>query len=603
MGKAVIQIDTMVDLRHEDGEQEAGREGPDTSAGKQFRFGGPLGSIAGRIRFASWAIATVLVALGILVGLAFIELTSRNDETRILGAGALASAELTSAISDTRYYSSRFAVTGDAAEIERAHDALGLAVRRLEETRAMAADADPKMMESIEWLQAEVEGFEGELTALERSVGFYGPSPSASALAAAIDINGEQLAKSARGVEARLATSSSESAEALKRLNSRLTFLAIGLIAICLLLSVVGFRYLASDIAGSLRRITAAMTGLAAGDQEIDIPGADRRDEIGTMARALTVFRDSAQELAALQAEAAETARKEIARREQVKQKRIALTADLAAKFEETVGNVVGNVASASSQLLDTANAMAATAAQASNLAGEVAVSMDGTSTGVTAAASACDQFAMSIGEISRQAANSASLAHEARVTAEQADATIGTLASASEQIGAIVELIRSIAERTNLLSLNASIEAARGGEAGRGFAVVATEVKELANRTSHATQQVAGQILEIQRSSHASVAALRAIEDQVRQVEANAAAIAQSVDEQSVASQHLAKNLDMAAGGTGQVRTSVGQVREMSLATGSAATQVADSATGLRKQAVELRLQVDQFLNYVKAA
>jgi methyl-accepting chemotaxis protein len=246
---------------------------------------------------------------------------------------------------------------------------------------------------------------------------------------------------------------------------------------------------------------------------------------------------------------------------------------------------------------------MAAAAGQASSSASEVVDSMDDTSAGVTAAASAGDQFAMSVGEISRQAANSAHLARDARISAEEADATIAELNRATEQVGAIVELIGSIAERTDMLALNASIEAARGGEAGRGFAVVAAEVKELARRTSRATGEVSGHIAGIQQSTRASVAALRKIEQQIRQVESNASTIAHAVNEQTIASQELARNLDRAAGGTASVRTSVGQVRAMALTTGSAASQVLTAAGGLQDQATLLRFQVEDFLGYVRAA
>src|SRR3546814_16078423 len=112
----------------------------------------------------------------------------------------------------------------------------------------------------------------------------------------------------------------------------------------------------------------------------------------------------------------------------------------------------------------------------------------------------------MSICEISRQAASSAELARKATNSARDADVTISALSSSAEQVGQIVELIQTIAQRTNLLALNASIEAARGGEAGRGFAVVASAVKELAMQTSRATQEVAAQIRAIQDPDRKSV-------------------------------------------------------------------------------------------------
>jgi methyl-accepting chemotaxis protein len=208
-----------------------------------------------------------------------------------------------------------------------------------------------------------------------------------------------------------------------------------------------------------------------------------------------------------------------------------------------------------------------------------------------------------SVNEISRQVQESARIAGDAVKQAQETDQRINALSHAAGRIGDVVKLITAIAEQTNLLALNATIEAARAGEAGRGFAVVASEVKQLASQTAKATDEISTQIAGMQTATQESVAAIKEIGDTIGRISQIASTIAAAVEEQGAATQEIARNVGEAAKGTQQVAANITDVNRGAGETGSASSQVLSSAQSLSGESNQLKLEVERFLSTVRAA
>ena len=387
-------------------------------------------------------------------------------------------------------------------------------------------------------------------------------------------------------------------------------FLAIFIVATAMgiILSFLASRHIIRDVTGMIRRLTHTMERVAAGETETKIPGADRNDEIGEMARSLEVFRRSSLELRDLNQKRAREVEEQLIQQKQVaehmrelKIEKSRLLENLADGFEVSLGELITSVSAASEQLKATSVHMVAVADGSSEQADSASSAMKRASTNVTAAAAATDEFALSINEISRQATASATLARDATTLVASANTRMNDLSTAADEVGEIAGLIQTIAQRTNLLALNASIEAARGGEAGRGFAVVASEVKELAMQTSAATSSVAEKLTAMQDSTQSSAGDLNSIHDQIGELEKVAVVIATAVDQQSVSGEELARNIDTVAEGSRQVSERLVSLREASEETGTAANDVVASANALGKHANDLRDKAGRFIADVR--
>ncbi|WP_341365083.1 cache domain-containing protein [Thalassospira sp. SN3W] len=373
---------------------------------------------------------------------------------------------------------------------------------------------------------------------------------------------------------------------------------AINDIAVAIaMLIVIGMAGLAIDRSTTrpLRMITEALNRLAQGDTSVTTNETDRRDEIGALARSLDVFRSNREQAEKLEREQKDTHRTQIARAEKVEK--------LIKSFEIEVEGNLSTVHSALEQLRTTATGMASQSDETTSRAANVAVATEQAAANVDTVAAAAEQLAASIDEITSQVSRSSDIAQAGANEADDASTIFAELGTASDKIGQVVELIQSIAEQTNLLALNATIEAARAGDAGKGFAVVAAEVKNLANQTTRATEDIAGQIGGIQESTQNALGAIQHLSGRMKELNEVSASIAAAVREQDAATGEIARNVAEAATGTKDVAQNVVGLRKAAEEEREASGQVLAASGSLNSKSQNLMEQIKQFLNDIRAA
>ncbi|MBE7196399.1 MAG: MCP four helix bundle domain-containing protein [Parafilimonas terrae] len=371
--------------------------------------------------------------------------------------------------------------------------------------------------------------------------------------------------------------------------------LNLGGVGVAGLAVAYGLYVILVQVTRPLGATTAAMGRLAAGELDTDLAGADRRDEIGTMVKALRIFRDAL---------VAKRRADEVTAAEQAVKTRRAEALDWATRtFRSQIESMMRTLASAASEMEAAARLMSRNADQTATQSCSVSSAAEQTSANVQTVAAASEELATSIGSINVQIAHASDIAERAAASAAETNALVMGLAEGAERIGTVIGLISGIAEQTNLLALNATIEAARAGEAGRGFAVVASEVKELAAQTTKATETISAQVAAIQGETNRAVDAIQAIAATVVELRTIAVGVAASMEEQGAVTQEIVRNVSQAADGTQAVTANIGSVTQVAGETGHAAIQVLQAATDLARQSDALNAAVSDYLATVQAA
>lgn len=413
-------------------------------------------------------------------------------------------------------------------------------------------------------------------------------SPERSAAAAEIDARFAALTDFADGMAAEAAASEGALLEQSFIILAAASLIMIGsAVAIGLTLN----RKIGVPL-GALAGITQR---LAEKDWSVALLATNRRDEIGVMNAALSTFRENGQRADALEAEQRAEQERQSARAQRIE--------SLTRTFDSKARELLESLSASATEMEATSRTMSETATETTSQASNVASGANEAGASVEAVSAATEELTSSIREISAQVQRVSSDAAGASTSAIEATGQINTLAAASERVGQVVAIITEIAEQTNLLALNATIEAARAGEAGKGFAVVASEVKALANQTAKATDDIRAQIAAIQAQTGVSVTAIAAVAGAIRQVNEASASIAAAMEEQAAATQEISHSVAQAAVGTEQVVHNIHGVSEGAAETGRSSHHVLEVAEELSQRASEMKASVAEFLDGVRAA
>ena len=337
-------------------------------------------------------------------------------------------------------------------------------------------------------------------------------------------------------------------------ISALLSLIAIGLALL------VTFR----TVLRPLAEIRAAMEKLAAGDASLTVPHAARSDAIGAMARSIEIFRGAARERDALlrdgaatqaaiadQDRVAEQQRRQAdaaaAQRTALDAQRQQLLRELAAMIDRSVATVNDKLRASAERLSRSADDVARHAIDAGRKAGLTTGAAEKVTADLATVFATSGEFAEVVDSLRGETQVAAEAIRTAATRSRAAAAQVAGLSQKADQVGAMAELIRSVAQQTALLALNATIEAARVGEAGKGFAVVAAEMGNLAKQTSTATEKVDGQVAGIRSAARDAGTALDAIEDAIAQIDRHASLVASAMEQQSGASRGIRQGMELA--------------------------------------------------------